>query len=175
MIVKLFEEFSENKLGCLLINLHVENWGNIVKDLVEEDDLYKPDDDYGYDKYAHTTILFGLHNYNGIQKDLDDFLPKLEKIDDIKMDDKLSIFENDDFDVVKVNVFSNKMKKLNQKIRKEFKYTNEYDEYSPHMTIAYVKKGSGKKYLDKKIKLPKFVVSDYVYSDPDYKKTKIKP
>lgn len=184
--IKLFEKFdssSNTQIGCLMIYFDVKKWNKFVKENVEEKDLYKPDDeDYGYNKYAHSTLLFGLHDYIGIQKDLDNFLPKLETIDDIEISDKMSIFKNDDFDVVKIEVKSKKMKKLNKKLRKNFDYTNDHHEYSPHITIAYVKKGLGEKYDKEEISgeisdnmLDELVVSDYVYSDPKYKKTKIKP
>mgnify|MGYP003352094323 CR=1 FL=1 len=40
-----------------------------------------------------------------------------------------------------------KLNALNKQLCK-FPYTNDYPDYKPHITIAYVKKGLGKKYLD---------------------------
>ncbi len=61
----------------------------------------------------------------------------------------IDIFQNEEFDVVKFNVVLNdELKNINEAL-KELPYTSDYDEYLPHVTIAYVKKGTGKKYVKK--------------------------
>jgi len=41
---------------------------------------------------------------------------------------------------------------MNKQIAKNFKYSNDYSKYIPHITIAYLLPGTGKKYV-KNIKL----------------------
>lgn len=160
---------AEPKLGCLMLYFNHRDWKKYVKSLVDEKDLYKPkDDDYGYCKYPHTTILFGIHDYDTVTKDIQKYILNLKKLDDIKIKG-VSLFENEGFDVVKFDIKSKKLEKINEKICDKFDYTNEYD-YHPHLTISYVKKGLGKKYDGMDIEKPELVNSNYVYSDPNYKK-----
>jgi 2'-5' RNA ligase len=55
-------------------------------------------------------------------------------------------FETPDYDVVKFDVKSKDLVKLNKLLTDSFEFTTDYPDYHPHMTIAYVKKGTGKKY-----------------------------
>lgn len=60
---------------------------------------------------------------------------------------KVSIFSNDDMDVLKVDVSSPELNALNKKIESELGAPgNTFKEYKPHVTIAYLKKGEGKPY-----------------------------
>ncbi len=72
-------------------------------------------------------------------------------------------FETPDYDVVKFDVESEQMSKLNKLMTDNFDYTNDYPDYHPHMTVAYVKKGMGKKY-DKKQKSIKMHGNKIIYS-----------
>jgi len=60
---------------------------------------------------------------------------------------KISIFESEDYDVVKYDIPLTKQILEYRKMLENFPYTDEYGEYHPHMTIAYVTKGAGKKYI----------------------------
>jgi len=60
----------------------------------------------------------------------------------------ISIFENPEFDVVKFDVNSKLLTKLNT-LMKQLPHTSTFPEYHPHITIAYVKKGEGNKYIKK--------------------------
>ncbi|MHA1814503.1 MAG: 2'-5' RNA ligase family protein, partial [Candidatus Heimdallarchaeaceae archaeon] len=59
----------------------------------------------------------------------------------------IDIFENKDFDVVILKITSENMTELHNKLD-ELPNNDKFPEYHPHMTIAYVKKGLGKKYKD---------------------------
>ena len=59
----------------------------------------------------------------------------------------IDIFENKDYDVVKFNVNPDgALQELHDKLS-EFPNSNEYTDYKPHITISYVNKGMGKKYI----------------------------
>jgi len=59
----------------------------------------------------------------------------------------IGIFENKDYDVVKFNVNPDgALQELHDKLS-EFPNSNEYPDYKPHITISYVNKGMGKKYV----------------------------
>jgi ferritin-like metal-binding protein YciE len=60
---------------------------------------------------------------------------------------KTSIFECEDYDVVKIEVTSPELKKLHYLIGDKISCSgNKFPDYKPHITIAYVKKGMGIKY-----------------------------
>ena len=61
---------------------------------------------------------------------------------------KVSLFEtNPDFDVVKVEVKSEDLRRLNKKVSESQPVTDTHPTYRPHATIAYVKKGKGARYV----------------------------
>lgn len=162
---------NEEKIskGCLMLFFSFDNWKNFVENYIDSVDIYDDESkNYGYEYEPHCTILFGLHHYADIEKDIVKYLPDIKTLDDISYGN-VSIFENEDFDVVKFSIQSKKLHDLNKILCNNFKYTNDYDGYEPHMTIAYVKKGLGKKYV-KENKSQFILGNKYVYSDPEYNK-----
>jgi len=121
---------------------------------IKKDELYIEDDnnDYGLETNAHVTLVPCLDNDVDLEK-LKTYLEDISEYDIILTD--LSKFECDKFDVLKCSVKSEKLKKTNKKIVKDFETHSEYKEYQPHLTIAYMKHGMADKYL-KKI-LPKLI------------------
>jgi 2'-5' RNA ligase len=181
--IKTFEEFilengiilNENSkkvhdYGCVMLYLKVDNkdW-NALQDLINEEDIYKANE-YGREDEVHVTILYGLHEEN---KD-EDIKVALENIEFSKPFielNTLSLFTNDDFDVIKFDVESEDLLKMN-KILSKFPHTTDYPDYHAHCTVAYVKSGTGKKYL-KKFKETLNVKPDIiVYSKVDGSKCK---
>ena len=156
--------------GCVMLFLPIEKkWWKSITDEIKEEDVYKPEGerDYGIQPSdeTHVTILYGclpsVTDENVEEVLSSEGKPKL-KIGG------LSLFENDDFDVVKFDVSSNILNKLNEKM-KEYPYTNTYDTYEPHITVAYVKKGCGKKAIEDigDISDIDFKPSHYIYSKPN--------
>lgn len=172
----LLENKIEPKIGCVMLYFEIDNWIQIIKQYIDKDDLYKHlDDDFGLCKYPHTTILFGIHHNDDLPNQVKEYLIPLDELEDIYIKN-ISIFENEEFDVVKMDIESKSLKKMNKKLTKNFEFSNDHPDYHPHMTIAYVKKGMGDKY---KTKITDKIVLEpgkYVYSSPapEYKKTTIK-
>jgi 2'-5' RNA ligase len=52
--------------------------------------------------------------------------------------------KDDKYDVVKIDVQSQDLIDLNQRLRSNIEHTNDYPEYQPHITVAYVKRGTAK-------------------------------
>lgn len=137
-----------NKYGCVMVYFDYDKkaW-KAFQDLIDDEDLYNPKDDKGFgkEKDPHVTILYGLHS-SIPDEDIAEEIEKI-KTPKIKMN-KISAFDNNpEFDVIKFDVESDDLHKLNKKFCK-FPYTSDYPEYHPHATIAYVKKGKAKKYID---------------------------
>jgi 2'-5' RNA ligase len=164
-----------NSYGCVMVFLDYDKseWKKI-QDIIDDDDLYEPKDETGFgrEKEPHVTILYGLHD-DIEDKDIADEVDKI-KTPGIKLG-KVSSFENDKFDVLKFDVVSSDLHELNKEF-KEFPHTSTFPKYEPHSTIAYVKKGKAKEYIDKLNKAGKIEVKPdkIVYSKANGEKKNYK-
>lgn len=114
---------------------------NLARQIPDEDLA-----DKGREDAPHITVKFGLHT--------DD----VEKVREVLKDEppitvtlgKTSLFppseSSGNADVVKVDVDSPDLHRLNAKIADALDTTDTHPDYQPHVTVAYVKAGSGKKY-----------------------------
>ena len=151
---KFFEAEKSGKLykyGVVMLYLDIPNWKNIT-DKISRDDIYLPNDPtHGTENNPHVTVLYGLHK-EVQEKDIREILIK-SGIKTINIEtDGISIFENDEFDVVKIGVISEELTFLNKEISK-LPHTTDYPDYKPHMTISYVNPKCGNKYIDKNLKI----------------------
>lgn len=99
--------------------------------------------DHGREDEPHITAKYGLHADNPFQLRalLAGFGPVYATIAGI------SLFENPDADVIKIDIESDDLHRLNSLITSGMECTETRGEYCPHITIAYVKPGIGRKYL----------------------------
>lgn len=100
----------------------------------------------GREMNGHVTVKYGLHSENpaDVQKLLANEPPVEGTIG------KISIFPataNTPYDVIKMDVDSPDLHRLNAKIAKGTKVTDTHPTYKPHVTLAYVKPGEGAKYI----------------------------
>ena len=114
-----------------------------IQDQIEPDDIYDEEEGRGLEDEFHITVLYGLH-----ENDADEIKSKLDLAPMSFELDGLSLFENEKFDVLKCGVKSADFKKANKQVSDEFEFTSDYPDYKPHLTVAYLQPGSGKKYLD---------------------------
>jgi 2'-5' RNA ligase len=135
--------------GCLMVSFDIPNWSFYLGNLIEPNDVYSEykngEEDKGIQlKTPHCTILYGI--YNDVQQsDLLRYLLPLQSIP-VKFGN-ITIFENNNFDVVKMDVKSEELNKINRNIINNIPYSSSYKVYKSHVTLGYVKKGTGQKYL----------------------------
>lgn len=152
-------------LGCMMLYMELEGIDKIHSK-IDEKDLYIEDngDSFGLEKETHITIKYGFKKDVSDHEILD--ICRKSKFNNIKFN-KVSLFENEKYDVLKFDITSKVLNELNEKVSK-FPNKDEYPNYNPHSTIAYIKSGKGKKYVEifKDIDL---VGKPYklVYSNPD--------
>lgn len=153
----------KNEFGALMLQIEYSDWQSIL-DTIDKEDIYDEKPGYGLEKEPHITVLFGFHKGSDFDKMKELVNDNTEEEINISIKG-ISHFETPDYDVVKFDIDSKKLHQLNKIMVDNFEYTNGYPDYHPHMTIAYVKKGTGKKY-DKKEKSIKMTGSKIIYSPP---------
>ena len=149
------------EFGCLAIFLDVPVWNKITS-IIRPEDIYE-EPGYGIETDAHTTILYGFHD-EVTSEDCFALFKKNMPLEPIKIGVKgISIFNNLKFDVVKFDVNSEELTKLNG-IMKQLPHDDKFPDYHPHITIAYVKRGEGSKYIKQFEKERKLVGKELVYT-----------
>ena len=87
---------------------------------------------------------------------------------------KVSKFEAGKYDVLKIEVSSDVLEKMNTALKK-LPYTSKYPKYVPHCTIAYVKSGSCDKLVgNKDFDGMRVHVENIIFSAASGKKTTFK-
>lgn len=139
----LMEDQGPHKYSCVMINLPEElsneimAWGKLQ---VRDEDVFVDEKGgMGREDKPHVTVLYGLFD----DKPSDVLLQVFEHTApfDIKLG-AVKIFRNDTYDVVVLEVTSPFLHALNRNIRSVVAYENDYPDYKPHVTIAYVKPGT---------------------------------
>jgi hypothetical protein len=171
-ILKVNEFINEAKefkydLGCIMLKFNIDDWKKNVLSIIDEEDIYD-EPHFGLEEECHVTVFFGIVSEISNTKDV---IEKIKECDiDIDKEYKLqniSIFENDDYDVVKFDVKDcEELKEMNKFIKKTFPNKQDYPDYKAHVTIGYVRKGKGKKYVQKLEEPIIATPSSLVYSYP---------
>jgi len=171
----LLEEEKPPEYGCVMLFADVPDWEKLTHRIVKPEDVYDPKEEpgeYGYENKPHITVIYGIHDKEILDKST--IYNIIQEIPEMKISVKeIGVFENSDkpYDVVKFDIEPTKsLLKFREKFL-EFPNTQSFKEYHPHMTIAYVRRGEGKKYR-RILKSPlKFKFTQGVYSDPNYRKS----
>lgn len=166
-VIKTAKNGIEYEYSCTKIDLpdnlskEVMEWGNKNvpdKDLFIEDKVAK-----GREDDIHITVLYGIKSENPKQtskvlKKVDSFEVRLGLINAFK--------DNPKYDVLKIEVESGDLEKLHYSLREKVDNENTFPTYKPHVTIAYVKKGTCDKYIgDETFKGKTFKVDNIIFSD----------
>lgn len=151
------------KFGCAYLDFDFPDMENIHKQ-IDYEDVYDPphDNSYSYEKSPHITLLYGFKmdktEASDVMKALEPTIEAIKKLEpnekemkDVFFIHNVSLFENEEFDVLKFDVkYPNGiLSKANKKLTEEFEWENKYPGYHPHVTICYLKSGKGKDYLKK--------------------------
>lgn len=126
---------------------------------------------FGREDDTHITLLYGIHTDS-----VDDvsILFCKEKPFECVLGKIELLTKKPYFDVLVVSVNSQGLHRLNRKMRKNLEATENYPKYIPHVTIAYLKKGEGEKFIgNNTFEGEKFMVHEVVFASRLNKKTTI--
>lgn len=171
---------NDAKFDCVMLYADIDKkkWEEIQQ-VIEKDDLYEDPEgieEYGLESESHLTLIYGI---NSTENNSEKIIKMVSEFKPIKLKlGKVSMFETDKYDVIKIDVSPSKeLLKYRKELIENTKNTQSYNIYVPHMTLGYVKKGKGEKYINKiKInELGKELNFDTIkYSDSNNKKKTIK-
>jgi hypothetical protein len=141
---------------------------------IKKDDLYNDEENkYGLEIEPHVTVLYGLKD-DEIEEDEVVKLFSMIQCPEVSTS-KISLFNNEKYDVVKWDIDSEELTILNKMVTSMFPYKSDFPDYHAHVTIAYCLPGKGSEYMEE-LKKPLNKKIDYwVYSKADGKKIKIVP
>lgn len=125
-------------------------------------------EDLGYEEHPHITVAYGLHNdtdllliQSEINKATGSFLIK---------DGTIDIFENVEHGecdclVIRINEIPWELATIRKWILEKFENTQTYSEYKPHITLAYIKKGTCREFKGRTVELNLDIsTKDFIYS-----------
>ena len=170
--IQFIKESSGYEYGCVMVEVPVSNWDEITSYIDPEDVYTGGDDAHGIQENPHVTILYGLHE--GVtEEDVKSVFEGFTGSINIEVDG-IGVFKNKDYDVVKFNANPDgALQELHDKLS-EFPNSNSFPDYKPHITIAYVNKGTGKKYVKPDYKYTVKNVDKITYSMPSGEKIHFK-
>ena len=166
----LIENAALRDYACLMLDCaDLKNALKVLQDGIDKSDIYdNVDREYGLETECHITVLYGIHEDDGsIVKEQLELKPCEYELTG------LSLFENDDYDVLKCSVKSKDLKDLNKQCVDKLEFTNKFPTYIPHMTVAYLNVGAGKKYTKHKSPIfnKKHSSNKFLFSNSESKKS----
>ncbi len=178
-LLKEEEKKREYKYGVVMLYFEFksDSWNKIQNMIVDEDVYHGPDESnpdpaYGREDEPHLTLLYGLHA-DVTNEDVEKILNKFGKPTDIKLLD-ITTFDNSKtkgFEVVKFDVKGDELHDINKALSK-LPHTTDFPDYHPHMTIAYTKPGTSKKYSKtlNNDEIPEVISTKVIYKKPNGEK-----
>lgn len=127
---------------CLMVYFEPSEQIKDIQKGIKKLDVYD-EPGCGIEKETHATLLYGLSEDVTVEQ-LKKIVKPLNRYRTMCLGS--SLFENDDFDVLKMDAHNKALVETNKELRDNFDYKGTYSEYKPHITIAYIRKGEGKKY-----------------------------
>lgn len=124
----------------------------------------------GRENEPHVTVRFGLHTQDAeeVRRVLQDEPPVMLSFG------VTGLFQSPEMDVLFIEVISPDLERLNATLGAVLANTQTQPQYVPHATIAYLKPGEGKQYMDNSVLLgARFTADRVVFSTCDNRKTEI--
>ena len=158
--------------GCVMLYFNFPEMEQMHR-MINGEDVYTSDQDgsFGLETEPHTTLLFGLHP-EVTDQDVANVLSK--HYFSMCSINNASLFENPEYDVLKFDVSGDGLHECNSALS-QYPHTTNFPDYHPHLTIGYLKPGTGAKHTELFSNMGYNLTPQYaVYSKPDGTKSKFK-
>lgn len=145
--LRLTPGLSKDDLECVMLDLPIFDVVGALGDAFNPDDLYYSDDDQWVsglvgDSIPHVTLLYGIHPSPDYEIKVLSLLEGWEP-PTIFLEEAM-VFESEDYYCVVMKVQKTGLLISANKRLCELDYTNDYPDYTPHVTMAYIKKTADK-------------------------------
>lgn len=137
------------KYAFLMIKYKTPSFIKEIQNKIDNEDLYYSEDSDvigGIENDSHVTVAPCMDNDTDISK-LKKLLSPLKEYEAFATN--ISKFTADKYDVLKCDIASIPLFNTNARIKEKYTFHTEFKDYNPHMTIAYVKKGTCDNFLKK--------------------------
>ena len=154
-MIEIFENKAQRKFGCLMVVFDIAegDWKEIGNKIKFHEDLYNDESGkFGVETEPHVTVLYGLHDDRITLDDVKALIPPIMEMTAILT--AINHFECPAYDVLKFEVDAPRFHSANSALREKLPYSTDYPDYVPHMTIAYLNKGTGAKYANDSLNVP---------------------
>lgn len=137
---------SSDWKGCLMLSIP-EGMSEVIRNFSFNN--FKSEDlvDDGIEEDVHCTVAYGFPQDADLEK-VKKVIAEFDTSFNLTCDG-ISRFECDGYDVMNIDVICSELSDLNIRLSDIFDISSEFGVYIPHITLAYVKKGTYKK-LEKK-------------------------
>jgi hypothetical protein len=158
------EKYGDYSYGCIMACIDEASTRKILTfnyNIIPEDAIYREGDQYGREETPHVTLKYGLtksYTQEQMKHLLRNVLPFSIQVKGI------GVFENETFDVVKFDVDGKELRALNEMFSMLPNH-DQHPEYNPHMTLAYLKKGSGRSFVKSPKRFARLPIKMVEYSD----------
>ena len=127
--------------GCIMANLPKDVAARTMAyaNLIPDDEIYdNGDEEHGREEMPHVTVKYGLHTDDG--KEVKDKLSEQDEA--FATLGEITAFDNEgtDYVVLKIDVSSDCLTRLNDFVSNNFDVTDSFPGYNPHVTLAYLKR-----------------------------------
>lgn len=133
--------------GCAMLYFDFPEMEDI-HNLIDNNDIYVESsdayDNFGLEEEPHCTLLYGFHKE--VKKIEIEYVLDIYSFNSVIAHNP-SLFESEDYDVLKFDIIGDNLNDINKDLR-ILPHTSTFNEYKPHLTIGYIKKGLGQKYVD---------------------------
>jgi 2'-5' RNA ligase len=143
-----------------MLKLKLDGWDKI-RNIIKPEDL----DSSGFENDPHLTLIYGLKSDSDLSK-IKDCIEKVKLVNRKVKLDNVKVFENEN-DVMHYKINEPKLfsllKTCHNNLKNNIDSKITFPNYKPHVTIAYLKKGKSKDYIDLIPKLDA-TIDSYWYS-----------
>ena len=146
MIRPFSKQAKDGPFDYCTVLLDLRDWGltPFIANFIDSRDLA----DSGIETDTHITVIYGItENDPGAVQACLDSIP----VGVFFTVGNTIIFQEDDYDVVVLEIDSPELDALHQAIKESVPNEQTYDTYVPHITLAYVKRGTGMMYAGQPI------------------------